>query len=187
MRIARYLSICGLGSRRACESFIKNGRVRVNGEIVTNLTTRIDAEKDEIVVDGKSVKPCEIVYYLLNKPPGYTCSRSDAYATNLVTELVPDDPPVWPAGRLDRETTGLLILTNDGKLTQRLTHPRHKKSKEYVLETEPPFSAKDIDDISKGIVLTDGLIIPDKFDELRPGRYKIVIHEGRKRIIRRLA
>lgn len=186
MVIAKYLAACGLGSRRACESPVKDGRVSVNGKVVTNLATRIDPAADEVTIDGEPVKPRELVYYLLNKPAGYTCSRSDAHAEKLVTELVPNDPPVWPVGRLDRETTGLLIVTNDGELTQRLTHPRHEKSKEYIVETEPPFTAKDIAAIRRGVILEDELTVPDRFEELEPGRYKIVIHEGRKRIIKRL-
>lgn len=187
MRIARYLSVCGLGSRRACESLVKDSRVSINGNIVTDLATRIDPAADEVTVDDEPVTPRELVYYLLNKPTGYTCSRSDAHAEKLVTELVPSDPPVWPVGRLDRETTGLIILTNDGELTQRLTHPSRLKRKEYILQTDRPLSAEQVLKAQTGIILEDGPVSPDEFEVLKPGLYRIAIHEGRKRILRRLA
>ena len=187
MVIAKYLAACGLGSRRACEPLIKDGRVSVNGETITDLAIRIDPVVDEVAFDGKTVKQRELVYYLLNKPVGYTCSRSDTHADKLVTELVPGNPPVWPVGRLDRETTGLIILTNDGDLTQALTHPSRLKRKEYILQTDRPLSAEQVLQAQTRVILEDGPLSPDELEVLETGRYRIAIHEGRKRIIRRLA
>ncbi len=185
MRIAKYLASCGLGSRRKCEDLVQSGKITLNGKIITTPALNIDPSLDVIAMAGKVVKPLNEVYYLLNKPTGYTSSVSDAHADKLVTELVPAEPPVWPVGRLDRETSGLLIMTNDGELTQKLTHPRYLKEKEYLLTVDRPLRQAEISALRKGINLEDGPFKPDKFEETGPGRYRIVIHEGRNRLIRR--
>lgn len=186
MRIARFLASCGLGSRRFCEELIISSRIMVNDELVTTLTTDINPILDKITVEGEPVKPKKLVYYLLNKPKGYTTTRSDPHAEKFIIDLLPKDPPIWPVGRLDRETSGLIILTNDGDLTYKLTHPKYQKEKEYLIRIDTPLNDSGIEKIKKGIDLDDGLIKPDRFERINQLEYKITIHEGRKRLIRRL-
>lgn len=186
MRIAKYLAASGLGSRRKCEELVAQGRVRINGTIVGSPAEKVDPDSDVVEFDGKKVSPQRLVCYALNKPVGYTTSTKDAHAEKLVTELVPAEPPVWPAGRLDKETSGLLIMTNDGVLTQRLTHPSFEKEKEYIVTTDRDLSEFEVGRIQRGVVLEDGPVRPDLFEQAGERTYRIVIHEGRKRIIRRL-
>ncbi len=187
MRLAKYLAACGLGSRRRCERIIDDGHVTVNGERIISAATNVDPDCDEVAVRGTLVKPLEHVYYATNKPAGYICSRDDRHAKLLVTGLVPADPPVWPVGRLDRDTTGLIILTNDGELTQVLTHPSFQKEKEYLLTTDTYFTPDQMSEARAGVPLEDGMLVPDAFESAGGKTYRIVIHEGRKRIIRRFA
>lgn len=186
MRLAKYLASCGLGSRRYCENLISLGKILVNELIVDSPAINIDPEKDTVKFRGEIIKPQKTVYYILNKPTGYVTSRDDPHAKKLITDLVPKIPPVWPVGRLDKETSGLLILTNDGDLTQKLTHPKYVKEKEYLIKTNQPLSDDDITKIMNGVTLEDGLIKPDKFSRVATKTYNIVIHEGRNRLIRRL-
>jgi len=186
MRLAKYLASCGLGSRRSCEDLIKAGEVELNGQFVTRVESDIDTENDKVLYRGGRIVPKKLVYYLLNKPSGYTSSRQDIHAKLLINDLIPKNPPVWPIGRLDRETSGLIILTNDGELTQKLTHPKFEKEKEYVINTDAILNKNEVEKIKAGVILDDGLIRPDLFEMNKDGSYRIVIHEGRKRIIRRL-
>jgi len=122
----------------------------------------------------------------LNKPLGYTSTCKDSHAEKLAISLVPKNPPVWPVGRLDKYTSGLLILTNDGKLTQKLTHPSFNIKKEYSLTTNLPLTDNEIHKIRQGVKLEDGFIKPDVFQKIGPKSWRIVLHEGRKRIVRRI-
>lgn len=186
MRLAKYLAMCGVGSRRFCENLILEKRITVNDKPVESVATNV-LPTDIIALDDNELKIKKLVYYLLNKPIGYTASVKDSHADKLITELVPPEPSVWPVGRLDRETTGLIILTNDGELTFKLTHPKYKKEKEYIAQLDRELKLADISRITKkGIVLEDGPIIPDGFQRISDKTYQIIIHEGRKRLIRRL-
>lgn len=187
MRLAKYLASCGLGSRRDCENLIAQGRVSVNGKPVTASAINVDQGADKVRVDGAVVTPKEKVYYAVNKPAGYTCSRDDKHADRLVTQLAPKDPPVWPVGRLDRETSGLILLSNDGELTQRLTHPSFEKEKEYLLTTDSLFSQDELAEAKAGVILEDGSFKPDLIETAGGKTYRVIIHEGRKRVIRRFA
>ncbi len=158
----------------------------INGKPVESPAAKVEPEVDVVEVDGKRLEPQRLVYFLLNKPVGYTTSTSDPHAEKLVTELVPGDPLIWPAGRLDKDTSGLLIMTNDGAFTQRLTHPSFEKEKEYVVTIDLPLSGQDLDRMRKGVVLEDGPVKPDIVEQESEKIYRIVVHEGRKRIIRRL-
>ncbi|MFA5866416.1 MAG: pseudouridine synthase [Actinomycetota bacterium] len=187
MRLAKYLASCGLGSRRDCEKLIEQGRVSVNGQTALTPATNIDQAVDKVTFDGVVVAPKGKIYYAVNKPAGYTSSRDDKHADRLVTRLVPNDPPVWPVGRLDRDTSGLILLTNDGELTQRLTHPSYGKEKEYLLTTDTAFSNDELSEARAGVVLEDGLLKPDFIEPAGGKNYRVVIHEGRKRVVRRFA
>lgn len=156
----------------------------VAGKTVNDVATNVTGA-EKIEVDGKTVTPNHLVYYLLNKPVGYTCSLFDPHAKKLATELVPKVPPVWPVGRLDRDTSGLILFTNDGELTNRLTHPKFKKEKEYILTVDRPLSVTEVSQMRKGIELEDGHFKPDRFSELSAGKYLMTVHEGRNRLIRR--
>lgn len=186
IKIAKYLSECGIASRRKSEELVKQGRVFVNGEKMTNVAERIDPQKDKVKVFGKQAKPQKHVYYLLYKPVGYITTTKDPHAEKIITELVPNNPPVWPVGRLDKNTSGLIILTNDGELTQELTHPKYQKEKEYSIITNELLDKASIERVQNGIRLTDGFIKPSVFEEIEKGQYKMVLTEGRKRIVRRI-
>lgn len=185
-RIAKYLASCGLGSRRNCEELVRDGRVAVNGKVIDSPALDIEPGTDIIKVRGKIVEPQKKVYYLLNKPAGYTSTVSDEHAERVITELVPKDEAVWPVGRLDRETSGLIILTNDGDLTQKLTHPKYEKSKTYVAKLDRPLDTGQLAELIHGVELDDGRVKPDKLTEMASGNYEITVHEGRNRLVRRI-
>jgi 23S rRNA pseudouridine2605 synthase len=186
MRIAKYLASAGLGSRRKSEELILSGKVSVNGQIIDSPAISIDPDTDKVEYNGKVIQATHKVYFLLYKPTGFTSTMSDSHAKRLITELVPDKPPVWPVGRLDRETSGLIILTNDGDLTQKLTHPSFVKSKTYIATVDKPLSDKQIAELASGITLEDGSVKPDRLKSLGSGCYEITIHEGRNRLVRRM-
>jgi 23S rRNA pseudouridine2605 synthase len=186
VRIAKYLAACGLGSRRDCEALVTNGRVKVNGEIIDSPALNVVTGQDVVLLDDSKIEPNEKVYYLLNKPTGYTSTLSDEHAERVISELVPDRVPVWPVGRLDRETSGLIILTNDGDLTQRLTHPKYEKPKTYLATLDKSITPEELNELTGGIELEDGRIRPDRIATNGDKKYKITIHEGRNRLVRRI-
>ncbi len=186
MRLNKFLASCGLGSRRACEELIKSGQIKVNSRVIVNVATEIDPEKDTAFFNEKRLAPATMVYYLLNKPIGYTSSLKDVHAKNLISELVPANPPVWPVGRLDKNTSGLILLTNDGDLTYQLTHPKYQKEKEYLIKTDSSLKQDEISQLLAGINLDDGFVKADFFEKIDEHRSRIIIHEGRKRLVRRM-
>jgi len=188
-RLQKVLAARGWGSRRVCEEMIESGRVRVNGETAV-LGRRVDVERDVVEVDGAPVgiRP-DLVYYLLNKPAGVVSTAKDTHDRETVVDLVPAEPRVYPVGRLDAETEGLLLLTNDGELTFRLTHPKFGVEKEYVAQVESdgrPVSREALAALRKGVDIGDGVTSPAEVGELQPGVLRIVIHEGRNRQVRRM-
>jgi 23S rRNA pseudouridine2605 synthase len=185
-RLQKVLAQAGLGSRRACEELIAAGRVMVNGE-VAQLGRRVDVSIDSVEVDGRPVglRP-GLVYYLLNKPPGVVSSASDPQDRTTVTDLVPDDPRVFPVGRLDADSEGLLLLTNDGDLTFRLTHPSFGVEKEYVVDVVGTPKPGTLKRLREGIDLDDGRTAPARVSLLGDGTLRVVIHEGRNRQVRRM-
>ena len=188
-RLQKVLAARGWGSRRVCEEMIESGRVRVNGETAV-LGRRVDVECDVVEVDGAPVgiRP-DLVYYLLNKPAGVVSTAKDTHDRETVVDLVPAEPRVFPVGRLDAETEGLLLLTNDGELTFRLTHPKFGVEKEYVAQVESggrPVSREALAALRKGVDIGDGVTSPAEVGELQPGVLRIVIHEGRNRQVRRM-
>jgi 23S rRNA pseudouridine2605 synthase len=185
-RLQKVLAQAGLGSRRACEVLIAGGRVRVNGQVAT-LGDRADPEVDEVEVDGAlvGVRP-GLVHYLLNKPAGVVTTASDPQGRATVVGLVPAEPRVFPVGRLDADTEGLLLLTNDGDLAHRLTHPSFGIDKEYLVEVEGTPARGVVRRLRDGVALEDGVTAPAKVAAVGANLLRITIHEGRKRQVRRM-
>jgi 23S rRNA pseudouridine2605 synthase len=185
-RLQKVMASVGLGSRRTCEDLIAAGRVTVNGETAV-LGRRIDPDADEVAIDGVPVGVrAGLVHYLLNKPAGVVTTADDPQGRPTVVELVPSDPRVFPVGRLDLDTEGLLLLTNDGQLTHRLTHPSFGVDKEYVAHVEGEPSRREIRRLREGIELDDGVTAPAQASLVAPSIVKLVIHEGRNRQVRRM-
>jgi 23S rRNA pseudouridine2605 synthase len=169
-----------------CEELIMDGRVTVNGE-VAGVGARVDPEVDVLEVDGALVTTrTDLVHYLLHKPAGVVTTAKDTHGRPTVVDLVPADPRVFPVGRLDVDTEGLLILTNDGELTNRLTHPRHGVEKEYLVEVDGTPSRGTLRRLREGVELDDGVTAPAKASAVADGVLRIVLHEGRNRQVRRM-
>ncbi len=185
-RLQKVLARAGIASRRACEELIEDGLVTVNGE-TARLGRRVEVTVDVIEVDGALVAANpDLVHYLLHKPAGIVSTASDPQGRPTVVDLVPDDRRVFPVGRLDAETEGLLLLTNDGELTHRLTHPSFGVDKEYLAHVEGSPSRGALRTLRTGVELEDGMTAPAKVSLLDPHTLRIVIHEGRNRQVRRM-
>ena len=186
VRLQKVLAARGYGSRRVVEDLIAEGRIVVNGE-VAELGRRVDVDHDIVEVDGVRVgiAPGQ-VYYLLNKPRGVVTTAADTHDRPIVTDLVPAEPRVYPVGRLDMDTEGLLLLTNDGDLAHRLTHPSFGVEKEYVAELDGAPSRADLRRLRDGVELEDGVSAPAKVSLVSATVVKITIHEGRNRQVRRM-
>lgn len=193
-RLQKILAAAGVGSRRHCESLIATGRVQVNGKIVDQLGAKADPDKDQISLDGSPIDASqEKLYILLNKPIGYTSTRFDKFAKHTVIELVNSIKAfLYPVGRLDVDTSGLMILTNDGDFAHLMTHPSHEIEKTYVAEVRGRVIADELKQLEKGIELEDGLTSPAKTRLIsyssgtNTSTVQIIIHEGRKRQVRRM-
>lgn len=185
-RLQKVLAGAGLGSRRACEILIEEERVTVNGEVAI-LGRRVDPESDRIEVDGLRVPVrAGLVTYLLNKPRGVVSTASDPQGRPTVVELVPPEPRIFPVGRLDTDTEGLLLLTNDGDLAHRLTHPSFGVEKEYLAQVDGSPTPAELRRLRQGIELDDGMTAPAKASLTAPGAVRLVIHEGKNRQVRRM-
>jgi 23S rRNA pseudouridine2605 synthase len=189
-RLQKTLARAGYGSRRTAEELIEQGRVRV-GRRVARLGDRVDPLVDRITVDGTPVPAHpELRYFALNKPRGVTSTLRDSHATRSLADFLPEGPRVFPVGRLDRESEGLLLLTNDGELANRLQHPRFGVEKEYLVEAEGPVAHDDIRRLTKGVELDDGVARAIRAREIQRGAGKtavaLVMAEGRKREVRRM-
>lgn len=186
VRLQKLLAQAGLGSRRACEELIAAGRVTVGGQ-VAELGRRVDPDRDLVAVDGVpvSVEP-GLVHYLLNKPRGVVCTASDPQGRPTAVGLVPAEPRVHTVGRLDADSEGLLLVTNDGGLTFRLTHPRFGVEKEYLAEVKGAVRPGEVRQLREGVDLEDGRSAPARVSLVGPTALRIVIHEGRNRQVRRM-
>jgi 23S rRNA pseudouridine2605 synthase len=185
-RLQKVLARLGLGSRRACEELIAAGRVTVNGERAA-LGRRVEVDHDVVALDGVPLPVLPgLVHYLLHKPAGVVTTAHDPFGRPTVLELVPPEPRVFPVGRLDTDTEGLLVLTNDGDLAQRLTHPSFGVEKEYLVEVDGSPSAGALRRLRRGVDLDDGMTAPATVGVVAPGVLRIVIHEGRNRQVRRM-
>ncbi len=188
-RLHKFMARSGIASRRASEEMIAQGRVKVNGTVVTTPGSIVSSDHDIIEVDGRRVHPDPLVYYLLNKPPGYVSSARDERARQTVTGLVPGTPRVFPVGRLDKDTSGLILLTNDGDLAYALTHPKFEVAKKYLARVRGAADQQVLDQLLRGVTLDDGMARADGAWLVESGpesSVRVQIHEGRKRIVRRM-
>ncbi len=193
MRLQRFLARAGVASRRGSEDLMTAGRVTVNGSVVRELGSKVDPAVDRVRVDGREVSlAMGPAYHMLNKPSGYVTTMSDPQGRPTVAELLPPDAPagLFPVGRLDRDVTGLLLLTTDGDLAHRLLHPSHHVWKTYRAEVEGEPSSSDLAALESGVVLEDGAAAPAKvsvvWSEGARAEVEIAIREGRKRQVKRM-
>lgn len=186
IRLAKFLAEAGLASRRKSEELIRAGRVKIAGVVVDNVATNVLDSQVDISVDNKKVILEKKVYYLLNKPEGYISSVSDPHNDKSVIDLVPKHPRVVPVGRLDKDSAGLLLLSNDGELIYELTHPKFEISKTYVATVNRELDRDIVNILKKGVQLPEGLARADKIRILDKNKLEIVIHQGWNRQIRRM-
>ncbi|MCI1749556.1 MAG: rRNA pseudouridine synthase [Acidipropionibacterium sp.] len=193
VRLQKVLAQAGVASRRAAEEMIADGRVEVNGEIIIAQGRRVDPEHDEIRVDGSRIPTARRhLYYVLNKPRGVVSTMDDPDGRACLADLegVPNHERLFHVGRLDTETEGLILLTNDGEFAYRMAHPSYKVLKTYLAEVEGFVDDKVIRRLTKGVTLEDGPVHPDSVRLVQPGETKSLVevglHEGRNRIVRRM-
>ena len=192
-RLQKFLANAGIASRRKCEELILNGKVEVNGEVVTELGTKV-SDKDIVKYNGKIVKPEEEkVYILLNKPIGYVTTAKDQFDRDTVLDLVKINKRIVPVGRLDMYTSGALILTNDGDFVNMLTHPKNEINKTYNVTVKGNITKEDVENLQNGVEIDDGYITKPakvkilKIDEEKNiSRIQITIHEGKNRQVRKM-
>ena len=189
MNLVVYLARAGVGSRRSCDELIREGVVTVNGEVVTFPREKVGPE-DVVAVRGEPVEAKELRYYLVNKPRGVASTRSDPHADRVIVDLVPNGRALVPVGRLDVDTTGLIILTNDGVLANRLMHPRYGVPKTYVARVRGKVTRRALGTLRQGVDLEDGMTSPAdaklKKQSAKTALVEVTIHEGRKRQVRRM-
>ena len=190
IRLQKYLSQAGVASRREAEKLIGEGVVKVNGRTVTEMGSKVDEEKDTVTVRGKRISPEKKQYLLLHKPTGYICSLKDGYHRPLATELIEGIPErLYPVGRLDLDSEGLLLLSNDGELCQKLTHPRYRVEKTYQVRLRYPLTSAAADRLEKGVILDDGAhTAPARVRIISRDRriVEVIIREGKKRQVKRM-
>ena len=191
MRLNKYLAHAGVGSRRHCDDLIAAGRVKIDGELVRDLGTRVDPEADKVAVDDQPVQAERLVYWVVNKPRGYLCTNHDPAGRPLAIDLVPHvDQRVYTVGRLDEDSEGLLLLTNDGDLAHQLMHPRFGVEKTYHVQVAGTPTPDDLKQLLEGVWLSDGHVKAKTVKRLkRQGDstwLKIVLAEGKNREIRRM-
>ena len=186
MRLAKYLAHAGVASRRAAEGLVREGRVTVGGEPAMDPAVDVD-EASGVAVDGEPVSPEPAVVYAVNKPAGVVSTARDTHGRPTVTSLVPSGRRLYPVGRLDADTTGLIFLTNDGELANLLMHPRYEVPKTYRARVEPaPVGEGALRRLREGVELDDGQAAPARVRQVQPGLLEITIAEGRKRQVRRM-
>ena len=186
MRLNRFLAAAGHGSRRHCDELIAAGRVRINGQVCTDFSAQ-PGDRDHVKVDGKLVHSERRLDIMLHKPAGFVSTRSDPNARDTIFDLLPPHlPRLFNVGRLDAQTEGLLLLTNDGDLAQRLTHPRYKIEKEYEITLERPWDATLAPKLLQGMMLDGQRARLEKIHFLKPTRLRVILRQGINRQIRRM-
>ena len=198
MRIARALALLGIASRRKCEIHVTNGAVKLNGEVVRDLGRQVDLEQDDLVFRGRHLHFQNYVYFILHKPVGYITTAADPHAKKTVFDLLPRTlvssthqpgharQRVFPVGRLDKDSSGLLFFTNDGDLANSLTHPRFGVEKWYHARLDRALDGEDIPKFLKGVWLYEGKAKFEKVESMTPRIVKVMLREGKKREVRRL-
>ena len=185
MRINRYIASCTDYSRRSADELIKKSKVTVNEKPLNDLSYQVQ-DTDVIKINGEAIQLQHFVYYAVNKPAGYTSTTSDCHAEKLVTELVPSAPSVFPVGRLDKNSTGLIILTNDGAFSQQVQHPSFQHEKEYIVITNKVFHKSDKKSLENGIELEEGRAYFNNIKIINSHEIHVIVHQGWKRQIRRM-
>lgn len=192
-RLQKYLANSGVASRRKCEDLILQGKIEVNGKVVTELGTKVNPERDIVKFDGKEVKQVEkMVYILLNKPIGYVTTADDQFGRETVLDLVKVKERIVPVGRLDMYTSGALILTNDGDFVYKVTHPKHEIEKTYTVTVKGIVQNSEVEQLRKGVKIDDYITKPAKVKILKTdiekdiSRLEITIHEGKNRQVRKM-
>jgi len=189
IRLNKFLSECGIASRRKSEELIKDGRVSVNGKIVTDFAYEVLLESDDVRVDGEKVKPEQKIYFLLNKPKGFITSTKDEKGRNTVINLIKTNKTIFPVGRLDYDTTGVLLLTNDGDFANALTHPSKKIIREYIAGLDKELTKEHRERLLKGITLDRRKSIFKRIYFPKKKNYKVVgveVLEGRNHFVKRM-
>ena len=190
VRLNKFIANSGVCSRREADNFILAGVVTVNGEVVTELGTKVNIATDDIRFNGERLKGETKVYIIMNKPKGYVTTASDPHADKTVMDLLKGCPTrVFPVGRLDKNTTGVLMFTNDGEIAEKLTHPSYDKKKIYQVSLDSKLRQEDFDKILSGIELSDGVIAADALEYIEEDDHRklgIEIHSGKNRIVRRI-
>ena len=190
VRLNKYIANSGVCSRREADNFILAGVVTVNGEVVTELGTKININTDDIRFNGERLKGEAKVYIVMNKPKGYVTTASDPHADKTVMDLLKGCPSrVFPVGRLDKNTTGVLMFTNDGEIAEKLTHPSYDKKKIYQVSLDNKLKREDFEQILQGVELSDGIIAADELEYIEDDDHRklgIEIHSGKNRIVRRI-
>lgn len=193
IRLQKYLAEAGIASRRKCEELILDGKIEINGKVVTELGTKV-TENDKVKYNGKLISPVEEkIYILLNKPIGYVTTVKDQFGRDTVLDLVKVDKRIVPVGRLDMYTSGALILTNDGEFVNKLTHPKNEVNKTYNVTISGKITQEDVNKLQKGVKIDDNYITKPakvkilKIDEEKNiSRIQITIHEGKNRQVRKM-
>ena len=192
-RLQKYLANCGVASRRKCEEYILQGKVKVNGEIVKELGTKINPEKDIVQFENKTIKKgSNHVYILLNKPIGYVTTSDDQFGRDTVLDLVKIRERIVPVGRLDMYTSGALILTNDGDFVYKVTHPKHEIEKTYTVTVKGIVQTNEVEKLRQGVEIEEYITKPAKVKILKTdiekdiSRLEITIHEGKNRQVRKM-
>lgn len=191
MRINKYLALCGVASRRKSEEYVLNGKVSVNGKIINSLATDINLKNDKVELEGKQLSlPSNYVYYKLNKPKGYLCTAKDDRGRKTIYDIVKTNERLFSIGRLDYDTEGLIILTNDGDLAHKISHPSHEIEKEYIAKIEGNLLESELAVLRAGVV-ENGVRMPKARVELidtvnGDARISVIIHEGQNRQVRRM-
>ncbi len=189
-RLQKYMARCGVASRRKCEEIILSGRVAVNGKVVKELGVSIEPEKDTVTLDGKVLKPESLVYYAVNKPLGYISSNAREKGKPRVIDIVPDGKRMFTVGRLDINSSGLILVTNDGDFAHRMSHPRYAPEKEYHVLIKGDLNEDEVRELRTGIELEEGRTAPAKVKILKRYENKalvsITVKQGWYRMVRRM-
>ena len=190
VRLNKFIANSGICSRREADNYIQAGVVTVNGEVVTELGTKVNIYNDDVRFNGERLKGEEKVYVVMNKPKGYVTTASDPHAEKTVMDLLKGcKARVFPVGRLDKYTTGVLMFTNDGEIAEKLTHPSYDKKKIYQVTLDKDLTQEDYEKIKSGVLLSDGEIAADELEYVEDDNHKkigIEIHSGKNRIVRRI-